>query len=337
MRMRMLLIVSLAMLLAPNALWAMEATGPLGERIIRRGEAQPVGETDMRIFVLRYYPAEELAEIIRAVTPRNEATVVQDERENRIIVTASPTRMQQIEDLISALDTARTRREQGLQMMCRVYMLELPPQGPNLRPFSVTVESIEQLPVTEFTAATADPQLQVDSFHQADELAPSGHIVFTIKGRAGSKEAIHRMLQRIPSTLMNELQWQEDAFSTSVPAAQLAQMPASVQQHVRKFLGEGVQTVGYWFGNLSVPGEVRAPLGMWEFVLNADPDQNDELRLEVQAMQESPGGGRIILSNSVRGKVGKPVIIGYNRDRGGTRTMGAMVIVPEVDNTQVRN
>jgi hypothetical protein len=42
-----------------------------------------------------------------------------------------------------------------------------------------------------------------------------------------------------------------------------------------------------------------------------------------------------ILSNTIRAKVGKPIIIGYNRESYGTRKMGAMVIVPEADIIQL--
>jgi hypothetical protein len=38
-----------------------------------------------------------------------------------------------------------------------------------------------------------------------------------------------------------------------------------------------------------------------------------------------------ILSNSLQGKIGKPIIIGYNRESYGMRTMGAMVILLEAD------
>jgi len=41
-----------------------------------------------------------------------------------------------------------------------------------------------------------------------------------------------------------------------------------------------------------------------------------------------------ILSNTIRAKIGKPIIIGYNRESYGTRKMGAMVIVPEADSVQ---
>jgi hypothetical protein len=41
-----------------------------------------------------------------------------------------------------------------------------------------------------------------------------------------------------------------------------------------------------------------------------------------------------ILSNSVQARIGKPIIIGYNRDVYGTRTMGALVILLEADTAQ---
>jgi len=38
-----------------------------------------------------------------------------------------------------------------------------------------------------------------------------------------------------------------------------------------------------------------------------------------------------ILSNAVQGKIGKPIIIGYNRQAYGTRKMGALVVLPEAE------
>jgi hypothetical protein len=42
-----------------------------------------------------------------------------------------------------------------------------------------------------------------------------------------------------------------------------------------------------------------------------------------------------ILTNTIRTKIGKPIIIGYNRESYGTRKMGAMVILPEEDTAQL--
>jgi hypothetical protein len=44
-----------------------------------------------------------------------------------------------------------------------------------------------------------------------------------------------------------------------------------------------------------------------------------------------------ILTNTIRAKIGKPIIIGYNRESYGTRKMGAMVIIPEPDTFQSDN
>jgi hypothetical protein len=42
-----------------------------------------------------------------------------------------------------------------------------------------------------------------------------------------------------------------------------------------------------------------------------------------------------ILSNTIQARVGKPIIVGYNRPSYGTRKMGAMVILPEADTIQI--
>ena len=107
-----------------------------------------------------------------------------------------------------------------------------------------------------------------------------------------------------------------------------------MRQHIRKFLGADVQTAGYWFGNLSAPGEVAAPIGLWRLQLETSLIQQAGLLLEIDVTQEPQytlDSETTVLSNSVQAKVGKPIIIGYNRDSYGTRTTGAMVILLEAD------
>jgi hypothetical protein len=41
-----------------------------------------------------------------------------------------------------------------------------------------------------------------------------------------------------------------------------------------------------------------------------------------------------VLRNTVQAKIDKPIIIGYNQDVCGTRTMGALVILLEADTAQ---
>jgi hypothetical protein len=171
--------------------------------------------------------------------------------------------------------------------------------------------------------------VQIESFHQAargDE-----RWQFAIAGRAASYEPIERLTKSISDCQITELEWEDD--TPVMPTTRVPPLPTSLQEHVRKFLGEGTGIVGYWFGNLSVPGTVRAPIGPWVFDMSVDRStQESQVELEITVVRETPGDPDqtwAILSNSIRGKIGQPVIIGYNRDNRGVQTMGALVIVPE--------
>ena len=91
------------------------------------------------------------------------------------------------------------------------------------------------------------------------------------------------------------------------------------------------------FGNLSSPGEVEAPIGLWTLRLKTRSGQASDVLLEIEVNQnpqyvmDTPTA---VLSNSVQAKIGRPIIIGYNRDVYRTRTMGAMVVLLEADTAQ---
>jgi hypothetical protein len=340
MRTRTLLIVSIGILLFA-ALSPASEPGPMENNPAPAEflNAPPQTAREIRIFTLRYQEADELARILRTLTSPREATMTTDDASQKLIVAASLDRLRQIEAVIRELDVPQVSGEpEARQVLYRIYMLELPPANQRLKPFLVTLESPSQLVATDFFTATNDPELQVSSFRQGSELAKSGNVVFTIQGRA-SNAALMRTLGKIPDAVLTEMGWSGNALSEAASvgeAAQVEQLPAPLQEHIRKFLGDDVQTVAYWFGNLSLPGEVRAPIGPWMIELNVESEQAGEVALEISVVRESQIDSipsMEILSNSVRGKVGKPIIIGYNRDRYGTRTMGAMVIVPEVDTT----
>jgi len=142
-----------------------------------------------------------------------------------------------------------------------------------------------------------------------------------------------------------ELKWDDDeTFTSNIAAAQYTRLPEQMQKYIRKFLGDDIRTVGYWFGSSSIPGQVEAPIGPWILNLRFDIDSDRMLELNVEV--EVPGEmhrfdkrlGRErnneIFSNTIRAKIGKPIIIGYNRESYGTRKMGAMVIVPEAEMIQ---
>ncbi len=338
MKTQILSIMSLAVLLLPRVSWPMEEVeATRGGRYMPAEipEAAPDRSAQMRIYTLRHYPAEQLAEILFELMVQHGVDVSRDERGNRLIVTAAPARLQQIEDLVAALDVPAAYDAQVSQMMYRVYMLELPSKDQDLKPFYLSVESTSQLPALLFFDAVKDAGLKVGTFRQSEEKTERETWELMVQGRAASNEAIMRVIAEFPDAQMKELRWDDDTFITAIPAAQVTHLPAPLQEHLRSLLGDGAQTVGYWFGNLSLPGEVRAPIGAWTLELDVHSDRPGELELEVRVTQESPFDlpSWEILSNSVRSRVGKPIIIGYNRDRHGTRTMGAMVIVPEPDLT----
>ena len=339
MRVRALLIVSVAILLAPGVLHSMEqppAPSPPRSTPAPMSEAPSHDTMVTRIYRVRYYPVDQLADIITRIAGRD-VTMARDDRSNRLLVTAPADRLEQVGALIEALDVVSDHAPQAAQMMCRVYMLELPSEDQTLKPFSLTLESSAQLSAVQFLSTVEADNLQIRTFRQGDELAKSGHMVFEIQGRAASTDAIRRLLTEIsPDALIQEFAWDEDVFSAAVPA-QVTRLPAPLEEHVHTLLGEDVQTVGYWFGHLSLPGEVKAPIGPWMLSLNVEPEQANSLELVISVVRESQIVSipkMEILSNTVRSQVGKPIIIGYNRDRCGIRTLGAMVIVPEIDTTR---
>jgi hypothetical protein len=128
---------------------------------------------------------------------------------------------------------------------------------------------------------------------------------------------------------MKELRW--DNETVVPPAIQGATLPSELGQHIHRLLGPGTRTVGYWFGDLSVPGRARAPIGPWSFELVVDrKTQDKDVELGISVTHLLPSGDMWeILGNTVRSNISKPVIIGYNRESHGTRTMGALVIVPQ--------
>lgn len=345
MKTRMLLAATLTLLLLPNTLWAMEEApaadtpavvlhpiNPDADKTV--AEAAIKGAIQTRIYALKYYEADQLAKTLWALlNDRSDITLVPNPRGNQILVSGSPAEQEQISALIQSLDTPRpVRRDQDTQMMCRVYMLELPSADPDLKRFSVTVEGTTEYPASHLMAALQDSQLQVDAIRQ--RRVTNERWELTIGGRAFSKADVTNLIAELSDALMKDWHWLEPASATGVLTSDLSSLSQPLQEHLHKLLGEDLQTVGYWFGDLSSPGRVRAPIGPWLLQLEVEPEQGDELMFTVGVEQPLPDGSgtTIILSNSGRSRVGKPIIIGYNRDRDGTRAMGALVILPEPAN-----
>ncbi len=343
---------TLTLLVASLSVLGIPAVSRPGEQAPTSGlpaATEPSGRSDAgpvqtRIYSIRYYPISQLVAILKTVIKGQDVQIVADERSNSLIITAPRAYVPQIELLLKQLDVPNAPASQIRNLMYRIYLIELPSKDQNLKSFSLVLERSSPLPSAQLLEALKDKDLQVSALYQEgrDGGNEEGNQEVAIEGRAVSEEAIKRVVEKIPGARVKELEWKDGTLASTVPAAQVDRLPSQLQGHLRKFLGEEIQTVGYWFGTLSSPGEVKAPIGPWVLELRANSehqsDQAGDLVLEIEVNRASHVSfvpSRRILSNTVQGQVGKPIIIGYTRDSYGTRTMGAVVILPEADATRL--
>ena len=305
-----------------------------------------ISPTEVKLFRLRYADAAELAIMIENVFG---IPVHPDERLNHIILNVRQEQMQSIKSLIELTDVPgpEVSTSQDVQnLVYRIYMFETSSGDEDMKPFSMILQTTPQFSSTELLNAAKDKNLQISGFHLSDERHREQQNDILIQGKAASNESIKQMVDSIPESRIKELKWDDyETFTNDIAAAQYTQLPEQIQKHIRKFLGEDIQTVGYWFGSSSVPGEIEAPIGPWTLNLSLDVEleRTLELRIEVEVPREMSRFDRQlgrdrddeILSNTMKAKIGKPIIVGYNRESYGTRKMGAMVILLEADTVQL--
>jgi len=368
MKIRTLIVSILGILVVSIASLAQNAEAPEQEpqaQRSRRGNATPVARTpaprssmvsrttrsatqkiptEVRIFELKYAQTVSLANVISRIF-RIEAHV--DQRLNRLIVNATQEQMASVESLIAAMDVAgpEASTPRDIQdLVYRIYMFEIPSGDQAMKSFSMILQTNTHVTSQELLDAAADKDLQISEFLQSNDFdVPQVEIL--IQGKAASIESLKRVVDKFPESHIIELKWDDDeTFTNKIAAAHYTQLPEQMQKHIGRLLGDDIRTVGYWFGNLSVPGAVEAPIGPWslKLMLDTESDRMVQLQVDVEAVGEIEQIGEEtwrqqndeILSNTIRAKIGKPIIIGYNRESYGTRKMGAMVIVPEADPVQ---
>jgi hypothetical protein len=300
----------------------------------------PKSPTEVRVIDLEYAKAGDMAAMIGDVFRLN---VHIDQRLNRLVLTATKEQTESILSVIAEMDVpgsdaATPRDAQGL--IYRIFMFEVFLGNPSLKSFSMDLRTTAPVSSQELLDAAADDDLQICDFLQSDDRSLGQETEILIQGKAASNESLKRMLSTFPESRIAELRWDDDeTFTDKIETAQRSQLPEQMEKHIGRFLGGNIRTVGYWFGNVSVPGKVDAPIGPWTLQLQLDAASDRMLELDISVVTpakvlESPFGRGLsheILSNSIRAKVGKPIIIGYNRESYGTRKMGAMVIIPEAD------
>jgi hypothetical protein len=299
------------------------------------------------IVTTEHFPAEELRQLILNIFRIH--NLYSDRRSNRLVIQTTREKMNDVLTLIKKLDVADSdlARTQEIQnVVHRIYMLEIPSKDVDMKPFSMILQVSPQFSSTELLNAANDKNLRISGFHLSDEREREQQNDVLIQGKAASNDSIKQMVESIPESRIKELKWDDyETFTTHIAAAQYTQLPEQIQKHIRKFLGEDIQTVGYWFGSSSVPGDIEASIGPWTLNLSLDVESERmlELRIEVEVPREMSRfdrrlgreRGNEILSNTMKAKIGKPIIVGYNRESYGTRKMGAMVILLESDAVQL--
>ncbi len=313
MRKQALMMAGLGILLMQGALWSQEMT--------------------VQIMNLKYYPVQEMSRILETICGGDGTQIVVDEKTNCLIVRATPERMVEIEQLVAQLDTQTESVPQGEPLLCRVYMVEAPSKQSDLKTFQVGLQlpsSAVSLP--DLLKAGEGKKVVIDAFRDYAPGLNEPHKI-EIQGRADSVETIMQVLDMVPPGGIGSMEFDEQTSDLVVPAGQVSQLAEQLRQHIHKLLGADVQTVGYWFGSTSSPGEIKAPIGPWSIQLEVKPTQTTALSIEVGVDEWEGENAFEILRNSIQGKVGKPIIIGYNRKVNEVRTLGAMIILLEADTT----
>ena len=303
------------------------------------------------VFELRYFPVDDIEDLIEDIFSIDRDKIHADAGTNRLILQATEDQMKNVKALIAELDVPESEGRGSAtaeNLIYRVFMFEIASGDEHMKPFSLILQVPPEASTTQLLDASRTNQLQISGFCLSDERDRDGKAEILIQGKAYSKhEGLKRIVyDAIPESRIKELKWDDDeTFTRNIEAAHYSRLPAQIQSHIQKFLGEDIVTVGYWFGSSSVPGEVEAPIGPWRLHLELSPesDRAFEFRIDVEVPEEISHFDRQlgrdrsdeILSNTVLARVGKPIIIGYNRQSYGTRKMGAMVILPEADTVQL--
>ena len=330
--------------ISPRRTAAPQARTPASLRppVLSTPPAASEGPTVVKIFELEHASAVDMSNLMMGVF---RIRVSVDSRLNCLIVSTTQEQMESVENLIAAMDVAApeasTSRD-AQDLVYRVYMFEIPSEDEGMKSFMLRLQTPSPDPMQpnpssvgvsarELLDAAVDKDLRIIEFVQTGGESPDSEIETLIQGKAASDESLRRLVEKFPASRITELRWDDDeTFTSKIAAAHYSQLPEQIQKHIHKFLGDDIRTVGYWFGNLSAPGSVEAPIGPW--ILNLRLDAESDRMLELLVDVELPSAvGNDILSNTIRAKIGKPIIIGYNRESYGTRKMGAMVIVPEED------
>ena len=279
---------------------------------------------ETKIFFLECTQADDMQAIISTIS--QEARIAVAESSNALLITAPPDELETMKAAIAALDAPERSKVKSQPIMCRVYMIEMPSINQGWKSFRINLTGKTPIASSQILKNIDSTQLHIKEYSQRQVSAEKWG--FNIFGQAGSCEVVENLTKIIPDSTIDQLKWEDDTIPT--PIVRVSPLPDSLQKHIERFLGKGTGIAGYWFGNLSVPGRVAAPIGPWSLEFEMEPLGTEGLMGINLSVEEIRGDQtRGIIRNSMQTMIGHPVIIGYTRNKDGMPMTGALVVIPE--------
>ena len=325
MKCRILLLISVPMLFIQGLSYAQESSNvPSQIGGFRHNDNTSEKDLETKIFFLEFTQAHEMLNILSTVSQK--ARIAVAESTNALLITAPSAELETMRAVIAALDVSKRSRIQSQPLMCRVYMIEHLSRSQSWKTFNLDLMIYDEISASQILDSFKVDQLQIERFTKNNS---EGNTLFRFQGQAAPDVDIEKLAKTmIPECEIRSFNCNN---KTSLnPTVTFATLPESLQNHINRLLGKDTEIAGYWFGNLSVPGEIRAPIGPWTLEFEMNPLGTDGL-IGLDLSVEEVRGDEVwtIIRNSMQTRIGHPVIIGYTREKDGISTTGALVVIPE--------
>jgi type II/III secretion system protein len=314
-------------------------------------ESVTIDEPIIRVYELQYVNAQKLSEILSQIHPEHLGSIAKVSRvkiicnheANQLIISAPKHIMEgSITKLIEQLDVPQHQQSSGghiQNLMYRIYMVELTPQKEMGISFNLSFRSPRKLDVKLFEIAE-EFDVQLEKVVQNDSIPLNQQPVtfeVCIEGYVNTRKQLNSYIHQVGKisgqiTITPEIYLVSDSDSKQ-DYLESIELPKGVEAALRKLMNGDMHVAGYWFGNSSLPGQTIAPLGPWQLSLDSEPNSENGFRIGIEVKEKSLKDREkgIILSNTIQGRIGKPIIVGYSRESKGNIRQGALVIVPEGD------
>lgn len=325
-------------------------------------------DAQIRVFPLQYAPVEQILPMMQKLFS-GKLNIFPHPTNQGLIVVGDESGFKLFESVLKTLDTPPIEADpiETADMALRVYAIEnqpLPNDDKVVEDFSMEIISDRSVNLSDIYSLNDESyeisRLIGDPDNNSFQLIGVGF-------EKGAALKLQERVSHIDGLKVSIKQIEANDASRSTEPSKV-EIPVNVQGTLRSLLGDGLYVTGYWFGNTSMPGTVEAPLGDWKLVMESADGQDDGFRLDVSVFEnrtgftfnpprppnpnlQGEGNGQsddliwngegfsrrryvglseqLILRNAVTGRIGRPIIIGYNRSESGKVRLGALLIIPE--------